>query len=428
MTELELVQRLNRHCYCVGTDVPALQSWLERDLRERGLMGSIVSSHPHLFSSLPVFLSAEANTKIGRVIQAIESVVAMPAYREAVLANAPPIARIHQSTRGVLFGYDFHIADDGPKLIEINTNAGGAMLNVALTRAQQVCCPEVRDYMGTANNVAALEAVLFDMFQAEWRLARGAERLTAVAIVDEAPETQYLYPEFLLFQKLFESHGVKTVIVDPSELHVEDEALMHGDQRIDLVYNRLTDFYLEKESNASLHKAYVSKAAVITPHPEAHAIYASKRNLVLLTDEQALRALGVAQKTIDVLLQGIPRVRLVDSPSSEHWWTDRKQWFFKPVNGFGSRGSYRGDKLTRKAFSEVMKNDYVAQAFSPPSERWQGEESPLKFDVRNYVYAGDSQLIAARLYQGQTTNFRTEGGGFAPVYITHEIATASSTE
>jgi hypothetical protein len=26
------------------------------------------------------------------------------------------------------------------------------------------------------------------------------------------------------------------------------------------------------------------------------------------------------------------------------------------------------------------------------------------------------QWIAARLYQGQTTNFRTPGGGFAPVY------------
>jgi hypothetical protein len=31
------------------------------------------------------------------------------------------------------------------------------------------------------------------------------------------------------------------------------------------------------------------------------------------------------------------------------------------------------------------------------------------------VYRGRVQLISARLYQGQTTNFRTPGGGFAPV-------------
>jgi len=44
-----------------------------------------------------------------------------------------------------------------------------------------------------------------------------------------------------------------------------------------------------------------------------------------------------------------------------------------------------------------------------------GEATPLKSDVRCYVYDGKIQLVAARLYQGQTTNFRTPGGGFAPV-------------
>jgi hypothetical protein len=32
------------------------------------------------------------------------------------------------------------------------------------------------------------------------------------------------------------------------------------------------------------------------------------------------------------------------------------------------------------------------------------------------VYDAAVQLITARLYQGQTTNFRTSGGGFAPVF------------
>jgi hypothetical protein len=38
-------------------------------------------------------------------------------------------------------------------------------------------------------------------------------------------------------------------------------------------------------------------------------------------------------------------------------------------------------------------------------------------DIRAYVYNGEIQLLAARLYQGQTTNFRTQGGGFAPVFV-----------
>jgi hypothetical protein len=31
------------------------------------------------------------------------------------------------------------------------------------------------------------------------------------------------------------------------------------------------------------------------------------------------------------------------------------------------------------------------------------------------------QLVAARIYQGQTTNFRTPGGGFSPVIVLTEI-------
>ena len=46
-----------------------------------------------------------------------------------------------------------------------------------------------------------------------------------------------------------------------------------------------------------------------------------------------------------------------------------------------------------------------------------GAVHDLKTDLRCYTYDGQIQLIAARLYSGQTTNFRTAGGGFAPVFI-----------
>jgi len=158
---------------------------------------------------------------------------------------------------------------------------------------------------------------------------------------------------------------------------------------------------------------------VVTPHPRAHALYANKRNLELLTDADRLREWAVPADTASTLLSGIPVTRAVDPAAGEQLWSARKSLFFKPASGFGSRGSYRGDKLTRKVFAEILAGDYVAQALVPPSERMMrenGEEQPLKLDLRNFAYAGRVQLIAARLYQGQTTNFRTPGGGFAPVF------------
>jgi hypothetical protein len=94
--------------------------------------------------------------------------------------------------------------------------------------------------------------------------------------------------------------------------------------------------------------------------------------------------------------------------------------FFKPAKGYGSKATYRGDKLTKKVFAEILQGDYVAQTLVQPSERQldvEAERVRFKLDMRHYVYKGETQLISARLYQGQTTNFRTLGGGFTQVIV-----------
>ena len=114
-----------------------------------------------------------------------------------------------------------------------------------------------------------------------------------------------------------------------------------------------------------------------------------------------------------------PATRLVDAADADALWAARRQYFFKPVDGYGSKAVYRGDKLTRGTWAQILARPYVAQRLVPPSERTilvDGCEQPLKLDLRAYVYDGAVQLVAARLYQGQTTNFRTAGGGFAPVF------------
>jgi hypothetical protein len=153
----------------------------------------------------------------------------------------------------------------------------------------------------------------------------------------------------------------------------------------------------------------------MTPHPRAHALYANKRNLALLTDATLLRNWNLPDATIDVLLHGIARTEPVSAAGAERLWTARRRLFFKPAAGYGSKAAYRGEKLTRRVWSEILQGDYVAQDLVAPSERRLGPECSMKVDIRNYVYAGEVQLLAARLYQGQTTNFRTERGGFAPV-------------
>lgn len=416
----DIAEAINRGCDCRSLDPERLRRQLEAEPSLLGLAAEIGHSRPHLFSATAVFIAPETLQAMEHIVAAVESVVALPAYQAMALDRAPPIARVAPGPRSVFMGFDFHLGDAGPQLIEINTNAGGALLNSALARAQRACCEQIQPFLRPTAELETLDQRWLDDFFAEWSLQGRSGRPARMAIVDEHPATQYLHPEFLLFRHLFRRAGIDAVICDPAELSFESGRLMHAGAPLDLVYNRLTDFYLQAPALAPLRAAHEAGAIVLTPHPHAHALYADKRNLCILSDAARLAELGVPKPVIDRLVTGVPRTLEVTAEKTEALWAARRGLFFKPFAGFGSRATYRGDKLTQRVWQEILAGGYVAQNLALPSERRvaiDGQSSDLKLDVRAYAYAGSIRLVAARLYKGQTTNFRTPGGGFAPVFV-----------
>ena len=410
----------NRECFCISLDEQALRRSIAAEIGDPALFEWVQGRLPSLFSARPVVLSQAQVQGMAQVISALESVVALPAYREEVLARSALIARHPTSAKSVFMGYDFHVNAAGLGLIEVNTNAGGALLNALLARAQRACCAEIETLVPTTAQIDALETAWVAMFEREWQLSCPGRALRTVAIVDAAPEQQYLYPEFLLFQSLFKRHGIQAFVADPAQLDWRDRQLWCEGVAIDLVYNRLTDFALSEPAHAHLREAYLDDAIVLTPHPQAHALWADKRNLALLCNANTLHAMGVPETTQAVLLAGIPHTEVVTPDNAVRMWAERKHFFFKPFAGFGGKATYRGDKLTHRVWADITAGGYIAQAWVAPGERIiSGGDSAqvLKFDVRNYVYDGQVQSLAARLYQGQTTNFRTPGGGFSPIYV-----------
>jgi hypothetical protein len=413
-----LAELLNEHCQCVSSDRKRLRAALaERGLEERLADGKLDPAA--LFAEFPVFLEPSTLEPVERLVAAVHAVAKNARFQACALDASPESARIDQGTRGILHGFDFHLSPDGPRLIEINTNAGGALLNVALAAAQDPCCNAVRPFLVPASPVAEVEQALVSGFRSEYALARGPEaELRTVAIVDEAPESQFLFSEFVLFEKLLRSHGIDAMIAGPGELEHARGALWLRGKRVDLVYNRLTDFYLEGESVRALASAYAAGEVVLTPHPRAHALLANKRHLALFSNELELRELGVAEADIRTLIELVPPAEVVRPEARERLFRERKQLFFKPLAGYASKAAYRGDKLTRGKFEELFEQPYLAQKIVAPSERVVrvgSELQKLKLDLRAYVVGERVVLLAARLYQGQTTNFRTRGGGFATV-------------
>lgn len=393
---LNSAQGLNTHCLCPQEPVQI----------EPGLQ----------IAAVPVFVAADDHERMAQLIRTIECVVRSAAWQRKILAAAPAIAQRNPGNPGVLYGFDFHLHESGPKLIEINTNAGGALIVTQVLRAQSGCCS--KESTTPACQALQAESAIVDSLLDDFETVRGHRQPQLIAIVDSAPHEQYLYPEFQRFAELLRERDLRVEICDPSALMAAGDGLALRGARVDLIYNRLTDFYFESDALAALRDAYANGSVVVTPNPHHHALYADKRHLALLSDPAILDELGADRAQQKILLDGIPATRLVDAAHAEELWAQRKEFFFKPASAYGGKGAYRGAKLARGTFEKLLKENYVAQReIEPPLRRAnvEGETVDLKVDVRCYVYRGAIQLTAARLWRGQTTNFRTPGGGFATI-------------
>lgn len=397
-----IAKSINEQCLCKTLDKEVLQKGLGFD--------------SGFFSETMLFISRNDLKQMKDIISSVELVISSEPFRKEIIQQAPEVSRPDFKTKGMFMGYDFHLTEEGPRIIEINTNAGGAYLNLHLAKAQVACCEEQKP----AIDLSEIENKFLAGFLNEWALQKGSSPLKTVAIMDESPEQQFLYPEFRLFKEMFEKNNIEAFILDPKELELKNNELWFKDQKIDLIYNRSTDFYFHSPVYAGIKEAYLKGTVVVTPSPRHHALFADKENLEIFCDGEKLQKMEVSESDIDVLLKGIPKTVKLTDQNRDDFWSKRKSYFFKPTSGYGSKATYRGDKITTKVWEELKKTEYVAQEFTPPGIRMiesDGKQVELKHDIRVYTYNGDVLLLASRLYSGQTTNFRTVGGGFAPVYV-----------
>ena len=434
---MNLAHLLNENCRCNTLDTPRLQAQLGQSPALNAFVAGMATTHPHLFSATQVFISESTYRAIVTAVTTLERVSNLGIWREQAMQGSAAIAQQSPGALGVFMGYDFHV-NETPELagaapvhlIEINTNAGGALLSTALARAQYLCCNASLRGLQPATVLAELENRIFAMFQNEWRLQRGDTPWATVAIIDDAPASQFLAPEFALFQALFAARGITAYVADPAELtwaNAQLSLVRDGQARtIDMVYNRLTDFDLSGPAHVALQQAYAHRAAVITPHPHVHALKANKRHLAALSDPVLLAQWGVAADDLAVLQGIVPFTRLVDSTDAAELWAQRRHLFFKPMAGYAGKAAFRGDNVTQKTWQLIQSGGFVAQEFVPPGRRVvpqsRMDAGALKFDVRAYVYDSQIQHLVARVYNGQTTNMNTPGGGFAPVAVVPDIA------
>ncbi|MBF0177050.1 MAG: hypothetical protein HQL63_09420 [Magnetococcales bacterium] len=353
-----------------------------------------------------------------RFVRAVHALSRQPGYIDRVTRELPETARYDPGHASVMMGYDFHLTPDGPRLIEINTNAGGILLAYA---AQHPGSPAFHPHPPLETLLRSGPVTRFlDSFATEMGLWQGSApaKPERMVILDEHPPGQYLYREMCLLAELFRYWGVETGIVDPGELTMSEQGVFWDGKPVAMVYNRHCDFYLAGSPLAGLATAYRAGRVCLTPNPRTYALLADKRRMILMSDATALASAGVDDPTIRLLTEVVPTTRLLAEVDLEMIWRERKAWVLKPVSASGSKGVLTGEKMSRKRFLEQEPGTTLVQRLVPPSlTPVPGEEKPMKTDLRLFAYQDRILGVAARLYRGQVTNFQMPGSGYGPVRI-----------
>jgi len=349
------------------------------EIKERNLISENLFSPFNL--ELPKTILQQVQTFVEKVYQIKES----ENYQQTL--PLPENFMGWPKTPSLLTCFDFHYSPEmGLKLIEINTNAS-LYLPIILQRCAQAdhCVPPQFDS-------------LLQSFVESFDLKSGDE----ISVLDEEPSKEGLYFEFLIFKEWLTQKGYPTNIISLKD---------YPTQAKDNIYNRYTDFYFAEDKSKAPCRDYFESNKRFSPNP---------REYFLLADKKRLSPLKNTLANLDPeLAKIIPETKLFSEfASKEDLWAQRKKYFLKPSQSFGSKGVFSGKGISRKAFDNLYDPNFIAQEICPAGRRkfkYEEAELEMKFDLRFFTFNGKVDNYGARLYQGQTTNMRTPLGGITPI-------------
>lgn len=363
------------------------------------LLESVVAEQ--LISPFVIELPKSYLMEIERSVSAFYELRSSHQYQQEILARTPELQGHTVPNFSVCSTLDFHVTPENKelKLVEINTNAVFLALGLEMYESRNQ-----KQFAGDTSQTIS------SMFRNELALFGSNHSRPRIAVVDDFPDQQKLYCEFLVYREYLRQTGFDCEIFDRRDPAALDSQL---------IYNRSTDFFLSEPDSKNMREAYLNNRLCFSPNPWEYALLADKTRFIDWTQSDLLdRMTSVSASAKQQIRKVLPATYTVTDKDKDSVWADRKHLFFKPKRSFGSKHTLKGQSITRKAFDEVYNSDFVAQQLISPTEidfKLGSDTHRMKYDLRCYFYGSKLQSVIARIYQGQVTNLRTPNGGFACV-------------
>lgn len=227
--------------------------------------------------------------------------------------------------------------------------------------------------------------------------------------------------EFLEFQERYEKKGIPTFLPDIRELAYKDGALYFGNEKIDMVYRRVTTSELvEKAEEAKgFIDAYYANAFVCIGSMRSQVIH-NKKAFEILHDPDWKHLFTAEENAF--IEKHIPYTGSLTEETREKVLANKDRYIIKPADSRGSAGVAVGADWPEDAFSEkidellggaaIYQDYYVAEPmdFVYFDEEGNFSVQPLVPLYGMFIYAGDfagvyTRVGGERIISGKTSYF-----------------------
>ncbi|MDQ6975416.1 MAG: hypothetical protein Q9M22_02495 [Mariprofundaceae bacterium] len=314
------------------------------------------------------------------------------AYQQWIAKSVPASAMLGNDDAPILMGFDFHLSPDGPKLIEINNNAGGLFTGI-------------NGWLPQPAIDGCLTERLLQMFPEHWQ---------SIAIVDADIEQQFMFPEMLAYAGMLREAGRDVFVCSPEAIVRRNDGLYVENQRLDAIYNRHTDFYLQTPAMAHICDALQHQHIALNPFPRSYALLGDKNRMADWWQADVLEQWFSAESCA-IVRNIVPQVQRLQDVDADTAWSQRKRWVFKPPDSHAGKGVVLGKAMSRKRFASLDRCTTLMQEYIPASEITSEHGETFRFDVRLYMHGATSIAWAGRAWRGQLTNFREQGSGWTSI-------------
>jgi uncharacterized circularly permuted ATP-grasp superfamily protein len=267
----------------------------------------------------------------------------------------------------------------------------------------------------------------------------GGKNKPQIAIVDwqDVPTLN----EHMLCQEYFEEQGVKTQLADPRALEYRNDALWHGDFRVDLIYKRvLCSELIQRMGFDNPIVRAVRDKAVAMSNAFSAKLMAKKASFALVSDE--LNAHLFDDQDLAAIEAHIPWTRRVEERKTLYHGEEidlvpfiaenQDNLVLKPNDEYGGKGVIIGweadPELWAATIRDALVNPYVVQEKIPAAiEDFPScitgklEITPRLVDADPFIFFGRTASgCMTRLSTTALLNVTAGGGSIAPTFVVHK--------